>query len=136
MHLRALETDAVRALYELVGEDAEMFDELVVTFLEDGPQRIAELRRAVEVGDSVVAGRAAHTLKTNGATFGATELTSLCRQLEAAARADELAGAAEMVDHVEQCWALVRGDLASLGQGTPGCTSPPRRRSWSSTTTA
>jgi HPt (histidine-containing phosphotransfer) domain-containing protein len=59
-------------------------------------------------------------LKTNGATFGATELASLCRRLEAAARTDELAGAAGLVDRVEQCWALVRGDLDSLGQGTPG----------------
>jgi HPt (histidine-containing phosphotransfer) domain-containing protein len=120
MHLRALEADAVRALHELVGEDPELFDELVATFLEDGPQRIAELRRAVDGGDSESAGRAAHTLKTNGATFGATELASLCRRLEAAARADELAAAAGLVDHVEQSWVLVRSDLTSLGQGKPG----------------
>jgi HPt (histidine-containing phosphotransfer) domain-containing protein len=120
MHLRVLETDAVRALYELVGEDSELFDELVVTFLEDGPQRVVELRRAVQDGDSALAARAAHTLKANGATFGATELASSCRQLESAARAGELTGAGEMVDDVERCWVLVRGDLASLGQNLPG----------------
>ena len=120
MHLRALEADAVRALYRLVGEDQELFDDLVATFRQEGPQRIAELRRAVDGGDSALAGLAAHTLKSNGATFGATELASLCRELEAAARADELNAAARLVDHVERCWVLVRGDLDVLAQGTPG----------------
>ena len=120
MQLRALESDAVRALYELVGEDDELFDELVVTFQEDAPQRIVELRRAVADGDTALAARAAHTLKSNAATFGATELASLCRRLEGAARAGELTGASELIDHVEERWVLVRGDLASLGQGAPG----------------
>ena len=119
MELQGLERAAVRALFELVGEDRELFDELVAAFREAGPERIAELRHAVDDADSALAGRAAHTLKTNGATFGATELASLCRRLEGAARMDELAGAAELIDEVERCWAVVSRDLDSLGQGSP-----------------
>ena len=112
--------DAVRGLYELVGEDRELFDELVTEFREQGPQRITELGRAIATGDSALASRAAHTLKTNSATFGATELASLSRRLEEAARKDELAGAAGLLDDVERCWTLVSRDLEALGQGALG----------------
>ena len=37
-------------------------------------------RRAAR--DAVLVGRAAHTLKANGATFGAARLEELCRELE------------------------------------------------------
>jgi HPt (histidine-containing phosphotransfer) domain-containing protein len=120
MELHELDVDVVRALYELVGEDRELFDELVAEFREQGPQRIEELRRAVPGRDSALASRAAHTLKANSATFGATELASLSRQLEEAARRDELADAAGLLDDVERCWALVRRDLELLGQGALG----------------
>ena len=120
MELQRLDRDAVRTLYEQVGEDRQMFDELVAAFREEGPQRIAELRRAVAGGDSALAGRAAHTLKSNSATFGATDLASLCRRLETAARGDELAGAAGVVADIERCWALVCRDLDRLGQEAPG----------------
>ena len=50
--------DAVRGLYELVGEDRELFDELVTEFQEQGPRRITELGRAIATGDSALASRA------------------------------------------------------------------------------
>jgi histidine phosphotransfer protein HptB len=120
MELQELDLDAVRSLYELVGEDRELFDELVAEFRDQGPQRIAELGRAMAAGDSAVASRAAHTLKTNSATFGATELASLSRRLEEAARRDELAAAAGLLDDVERSWALVSRDLESLAHGALG----------------
>jgi HPt (histidine-containing phosphotransfer) domain-containing protein len=111
---QALDPDAVRALYELLGSDREGLAELADAFVDEAPRRLAELRRGADQGDAALAGRAAHTLKSNGSTFGAVELVSLCRQLEVAARANQLADSADLLDRVEEQWALVRPELAAL----------------------
>ncbi len=118
--VRALDPDAVRALSELLGGDREALAEIVDAFLDEGPKRLAELRRGAEQGDAALAGRAAHTLKSNGLTFGAVELASLCRRLEVAARANELAGSHDLIDRVDVQWALVLRELTALReQGRP-----------------
>ncbi|HEX5622336.1 MAG TPA: Hpt domain-containing protein [Solirubrobacteraceae bacterium] len=70
------------ALYVLLCGDREALVELVDSFLNEAPQRLAELRRGADQGDAGLVGRAPHTLKSNGSTFGAVELASLCRRLE------------------------------------------------------
>jgi HPt (histidine-containing phosphotransfer) domain-containing protein len=115
--VRGLEPAAVRALSELLGGDREALVELVDAFLDEAPQRLAELRQGAEQGDAALVGRAAHTLKSNGSTFGAVEFASLCRRLEAAARAVELVGSAELIDQVEAQWALVRRALTPVRDG-------------------
>jgi len=61
---------------------AEFAAELVVTFLEEAPLMLAELRSALADGSAERYRRAAHSLKSNGHTFGATALAELARQLE------------------------------------------------------
>ncbi len=111
---RTLDADAVRALYELLGEDRKALEEIVDAFLDEAPKRLAELRRGVDEDDSAVAGRAAHTLKSNGGTFGAVELVSLCRRLEEAARANDLAGSADLLHAVDVQWTRVSKELTAL----------------------
>ena len=101
----------------MLGGDREALAEIVDAFVDEAPGRLAELRRGAEQGDATLAGRAAHTLKSNGMTFGAVELASLCRRLEAAARADDLAGSAELIDRVDEQWALVQRELVALRDG-------------------
>ena len=67
---------------------------MIDTFLADAPELVATLRRALDEGSSEELRRAAHTLKSNGATLGATEFAELCRTLEQRAKAGELDGAA------------------------------------------
>lgn len=62
------------------GED--FVAELVGTFAEEAPQLLAELRNALAVGAAERFRRAAHSLKSNGNTFGATRLAELARTLE------------------------------------------------------
>ena len=107
----------MRALWELLGGDREALTELASAFLDEAPKRLAELRLGVETGDAELAGRAAHTLKSNGQTFGAVELASLCRRLEVAARDGKLATNADLIDHVDAQWALVRTELAAVCDG-------------------
>lgn len=112
-----LDPDAIRSLTELVGNDPEALVEIIDAFLDEAPQRLAELRQGIDDDDPVLAGRAAHTLKANGRTFGAERLASLCLDLETAARAHELAGAADLVDQADEEWVRVRAALTTLRDG-------------------
>ncbi|HWH82064.1 MAG TPA: Hpt domain-containing protein [Burkholderiaceae bacterium] len=56
--------------------------ELVDTFLEEAPTMLAELRRAHAAANADAFRRAAHSLKSNSLTFGATELARQARALE------------------------------------------------------
>jgi len=72
--------DAYRELQEAAG--ADFVDELVDTFLAEAPGMLAELRTARADGDAVRFRRAAHSLKSNGLTFGATAFAARARALE------------------------------------------------------
>ncbi len=61
---------------------AEFVTELVGTFLEETPVMLAELRSAQAAGNADAFRRAAHSLKSNSHTFGATRLGELARDLE------------------------------------------------------
>ena len=61
---------------------AEFVAELVATFLEEAPPMLAELRNAQAAGLVDVFRRAAHSLKSNSNTFGATHLGEMARDLE------------------------------------------------------
>jgi PAS domain S-box-containing protein len=75
--------------------------ELIDTFLGHAPEQVATLRVAVEAGDADEARRGAHTLKSNAASFGASLLGELCRELEAAAKAETLDDAPDLVTRIE-----------------------------------
>ena len=61
---------------------ADFVVELVETFAEEAPQMFAELRAAQAAGVAERFRRAAHSLKTNANTFGATALGDTARALE------------------------------------------------------
>jgi histidine phosphotransfer protein HptB len=60
----------------------EFVTELVDAFLEEGPKMLSEMQTAWTTQSAERFKRAAHSLKSNGQTFGATELAQLARQLE------------------------------------------------------
>ncbi len=62
------------------GED--FVAELVGTFAEEAPLILADLRSALQAADADRFRRAAHSLKSNSNTFGATCLAELARTLE------------------------------------------------------
>ncbi len=69
---------------------ADFINELIDTFLEDAPRLFDELRSAQEAGNADTFRRAAHSLKSNAATFGATQLAELAKELETLGREDRL----------------------------------------------
>ncbi|HEY0812268.1 MAG TPA: response regulator [Pseudonocardia sp.] len=77
-----LEQAAIANLRELVGDDPETLGDVVADFLVETPALLDALRAAAGGADPAEGRRAAHTLKSLGATFGATELADLCLQAE------------------------------------------------------
>lgn len=68
--------------------DPSLMRELIEAFLKNAPELVV----ALAGDDTEEVRRAAHTLKANARTFGATELADLCQKLEERARAGELDG--------------------------------------------
>jgi HPt (histidine-containing phosphotransfer) domain-containing protein len=101
-----LDPAALAGLRE-IGDDDFVAD-LVETFLADAPPLLAALRGS----DADEVRRAAHTLKSNGATFGATRFSELCRELELLAKSGGLAGASELADRIDAEYTLVAAELA------------------------
>ena len=87
--------------------------ELVDTFAAEAPQMLAELRSSFDGGAADAFRRAAHSLKSNSNTFGASRLAELARTLElggmpaSAAPIDALAD--ELARSIDALRALARG---------------------------
>jgi PAS domain S-box-containing protein len=97
--------------------DPTFVRELISTFLNDAPDLLGELRSTLEQRDFEELRRAAHTLKANGRTFGATGLAALSEELELSAQTGTLADAVELVTRIEKEYARVAGALgASAGR--------------------
>jgi HPt (histidine-containing phosphotransfer) domain-containing protein len=100
-----LDPAALEQLRELGGD--EFVADLAATFLDEAPPLLAALHDS----DVDEVRRAAHTLKSNGATFGATTFSTLCRELEEQAKIGDLTGAPALVDLIEAEYALVAEEL-------------------------
>ena len=62
---------------------ADFINELIDAFLDDGPHMISQMEAARAANDVESFRRNAHSLKSNANTFGATELGTLAKELEA-----------------------------------------------------
>jgi HPt (histidine-containing phosphotransfer) domain-containing protein len=110
-----LEASALESLRELGGDD--FIGEVVGTFLANGRSLMASLRGALQRGDTGELRRTAHTLKSNGQTFGASRFAELCHELEERARSGELDGAAELAARIDDEYAALAEALVPLQTG-------------------
>jgi histidine phosphotransfer protein HptB len=110
----ALDISALQALRESTGDDSEFLAELVTTFLDESPGQLAELEHAAAAGNADDLRRGAHTLKSNGATFGIVRLTEVCRELESRAGDGNLSGADELVSAIRGALTEARPALEAL----------------------
>ncbi len=103
---------------EMAG-DAEFFKELITSFLTTSPPLVTELHQALDQEDASKLKRAAHTLKSGSADFGALTLSGFCKELEMMAKAGTLEGAAELIAQIEAEYERVKVALEALYAGTP-----------------
>lgn len=88
--------------------------ELVDTFLQEAPAMLADLRDALARGDGDRFRRAAHSLKSNGNTFGAVTLGSLARDLEVAGLAGTVSRGEQALAPITAEYARAAAELAAL----------------------
>ena len=112
-----LDDGALGSLRDLGGD--AFLGEVIDAFLADAPQLIATLRRSLDEQSTEELRRAAHTLKSNGATLGAQEFAELCRTLEQRAKEGELDSAGELIDRIEQEYRPLEEALSALRSESP-----------------
>ena len=80
------------ALAPLRTNRPDLLARIISTFLTHAPTSLTEIASAASEGNCERLSRAAHSLKSSSANVGATDIAAVCRQLEHAANANDLAG--------------------------------------------
>jgi HPt (histidine-containing phosphotransfer) domain-containing protein len=87
-----IDRTTLEGLLESVGGDVEFLSELLETFFDDAPVQIAAMQSALAAGQAEDLRRAAHSMKSNSASFGALALSRICKELEESGKAGLLEG--------------------------------------------
>ena len=92
---------------------ADYIGELIDAFLDDAPNLFAQMKSALTSKDAESFRRAAHSMKSNAATFGAMELSAMARELEGLARENNL-DIGNRLDVMEYSFRQVESQLREL----------------------
>ena len=115
MKQSAVEREISGKAREWIEEYGEEFlVELIDVYLEDTPNRVAQLRAAVSAGDTATLIREAHTLKSSSANVGALRLSALAKQMEVAGRSGNFTGMDHNVQQFEGEFGQVKAALEAL----------------------
>src|SRR3954468_21658029 len=95
------------------GDNDEFLREITGIFLEDTPQRIAELDQSLAAGDVPKFTRAAHSIKGSSANLGAMALRASAEKLEHQSRVDGLVGVGALVSEVKLEFERARAELTT-----------------------
>jgi signal transduction histidine kinase/CheY-like chemotaxis protein/HPt (histidine-containing phosphotransfer) domain-containing protein len=107
----------IRALQEDGEED--LLKKIITIFLNDSPERLRELRKAVTSGDAPSINRIAHTLKSSCANLGAMNLSSHFKAMEDMGRKNSIENTPELLSQIETEFKEVEAALKSeLEKGT------------------
>lgn len=96
--------------------DAAFISQLVETFLEDAPAQFEVMQSALASGNAGELRRAAHSVKSNAATFGAASLAELARQLEMLGKEGRLGPAPGKLQELRSLFEPVARELRELSR--------------------
>jgi HPt (histidine-containing phosphotransfer) domain-containing protein len=99
-------------LKQMSGSD--FINELIDTFLEDAPKLIEEIKSALSANNVDSFRRAAHSLKSNAATFGASQLASLAKELEVLGKENRINETGDRLKALEETYTFARDELKAL----------------------
>lgn len=94
-------------LFDSLGADVDFLGELVDAYFDSTPGLFASMHQAIAAGDAAGLQRAAHSLKTGSANFGALAFATLCKQLEDLGKAGALDGTEEKIGALEAAYGEV-----------------------------
>lgn len=113
--LSVIDPQAIENLRSLnPGDGDEFLREIVGIFLEDTPQRIAELDQSLAASDGPKFIRAAHSIKGSSANLGAILLRAAAEKLEHQSRTQGLANLAGLVVEVKTEFRRAEDELGKL----------------------
>ncbi len=102
------------SLLESVGGDGEFLTELLEVYFVDTPQQFATLHKALEDENPDEFRRAAHSLKSNSANFGAMGLSEKAKNLEDMGKEGQLEDAAVPLEEAEAEYLNVKSALEMI----------------------
>ena len=110
-----LDPEAIENLRALGDEGDDTFlREIISIYLEDVPQRLADLKSARGADDRALYVRSAHTIKGSSANVGAVEMRALAEKLEHRSKVEPLPSLDEALAEIESAFARARGALLGL----------------------
>ena len=112
--LDVIDGAAFQSLFDSIGGDREFLGELLETYFADAPVQLDTMQSTLDAGDAEGLRRAAHSLKSNSANFGAMGLSRLCKTVEDMAKAGALDGAGDQISAARAEYARVVARLRSL----------------------
>ncbi len=109
-----IDRQAVDNLRELNPDDPNFLRELIDLFLQDIPQRVAEIEQAIASQDAALLTRAAHTIKGSSGNFGAGNLARVAQEMEHQGKSASFAAATTSLISLRAEFALVAEALRKL----------------------
>jgi HPt (histidine-containing phosphotransfer) domain-containing protein len=97
--------------FDSIGSDVDFLSELFDSYFTSSPELIADMRQAIASGEAPRLQRAAHSLKSGSANFGALAFAAQCRELEDIGKTGDLSGAEEKVEALEAAYSGVEAAL-------------------------
>jgi CheY-like chemotaxis protein len=108
----AIDTEVLQSFLEQMGGiNSDLVEDLVECYLEDSPNLLQKMKKAINNGDAIALEGAAHTWKANSATFGAIQLAELCRQMEAMSHEKKFSAASALISAMELEYGKVKAAL-------------------------
>ncbi len=109
--LDLIDPQTFQNLIHSTGDDLDFLNELMETYFQDALRSVAAMRAALGDGQAPDFRRAAHSMKSNSANFGALQLAALCKELEEMGKVGCLEGAEAKIAAVEAEYAQVKAAL-------------------------
>lgn len=107
-----IDPEAIENLRALNPDDDDAFlKDIIGIFLEDTPQRIAELKQCLTVYDQPRFTRAAHSIKGSASNLGATRVRAAAEKLEHQSRNSGLDGLESLLANLVSEFATAKAEL-------------------------
>lgn len=103
------------AALELMGNDRELYESVLETYLESFSDIVTELVFAAEHGDMESVTRCAHSIKSTSRTVGGMRLGDVAAQLEACGKSASRNSVTEYIEIVKREFEVLLDHLATEG---------------------
>lgn len=118
-------------LLNRVGGDKKLLRRMIQTFLRDSPQRLRDIRNAIQQKKGVQLGSLAHAFKGSLGIFGAEKAVQCCRRLQELGGRGSYAEATQVLDSLKEEIAQFEANLrvyaGQKGPPGPGVKSKTKR---------